>query len=390
MKDLLVVVDMVNGFVKGGALADPNINKITPAIIAKIEKAKKEGATIIAFRDCHEENDEEFKSYPPHCIKGTWESELIDELKPYEKDMIIIDKNTTNGFNTKKMREILDNNNIKNIDITGCCTDICVYDLATSLMRHNALKRISMNISVSENCVDTFTLPGHDANEVNQKTLKELEELGVNVFRNSEVYPVKVKKITNQKFLNLFEVTYQGKNGDVKYEMVTRRELPEVVKPSINPDAVHIIPYSYVNGSMVVYLIKEFRYPVGDYVYAVPAGLVNEGEEAIESAKRELGEEIGAEVVNIKRTETSAYSSVGMSDERAEMYEAEVKLTEKQHLDNSEEIEVVPVKLDELEPLLDNEKFGARSKYGLRSFIYKQKIKELEKKLQEVNEEREE
>ena len=169
-----------------------------------------------------------------------------------------------------------------------------------------------------------------------------------------QLIPMKVRKLTDGKWLNMFEVTYKGEDGDIRYEMVSRRELPEVVKPSLNPDAVHIIPYSYVNGSMMVYLIKEFRYPVGDYVYAVPAGLVNKGENSKDSAIRELEEEIGAKVINIERTETSSYSSVGMTDERAEMFEAEVKLNGKQHLDKGERIEVLPVKLEELETLLES------------------------------------
>ena len=42
-KNMLVVVDMVNGFVNFGALADNKINKITPKIIKLIESAKKNG-----------------------------------------------------------------------------------------------------------------------------------------------------------------------------------------------------------------------------------------------------------------------------------------------------------------------------------------------------------
>ncbi len=385
MKNLLVVVDMVNGFVKEGALADRRIEKIIPAIQAKIEMAKKNGDMIIDFRDSHTPSDEELKFYPPHCLKGTVESELIDELKSYAKDMIDIEKDTTNGFKTDKMKEIIKNNHFDNIDITGCCTDICVRDLTHSLLKYFAQNGINTSITIDEDCVDTFNNPSHNADEINESTIKEFRELGVmGTSHNDKLVPMKVRKLTDGKWLNMFEVTYKGEDGDIRYEMVSRRELPEVVKPSLNPDAVHIIPYSYVNGSMMVYLIKEFRYPVGDYVYAVPAGLVNKGENSKDSAIRELEEEIGAKVINIERTETSSYSSVGMTDERAEMFEAEVKLNGKQHLDKGERIEVLPVKLEELEALLESEKFGARSKYGLRSFVLKQKIKALEKEIAEL------
>lgn len=384
MKKLLVVVDMVNGFINEGALADKRINNIVPAIIRKIEQAKAEGATIVAFRDCHSENDEEFKTYPPHCIKGSFESELIDELKPYQKDMIDIEKNTTNGFNTKKMRQLLKENVFDSVDITGCCTDICVNAFASSMMKYIISNNLPTKLYISDNAVDTFSLPGHDGDEVNKSTLKELEEIGVNVEYRNSLFPIKVKKLTDRKYLNLFEVTYRTEEGEIKYEVVTRRELPEIIKPSINPDAVNILPYSYVNGKTLVYLIKEFRYAIGDYVYEIPAGLVDAGENPVESAKREVREELGASVLHIKRTESSAYSSIGMTDEKSELYEAEVVLDGKQDLQEGEDIEILPVELEQLESMLDKENFGARSKYALRNFVYREKIKSLEDKIKKL------
>ncbi len=383
MKNLLIVVDMVNGFINEGALADMRINTIIPSIVRKLERAKENGDMIIAFKDTHEENDEEFKLFPPHCVIGSNECELVKELKPYENQMLVINKNTTNGFNTNMMKTILENNRFDNIEITGCCTDICVSALTQSLVKYFAENKIDTKIHISENSVDTFNAPNHDADKINAQTLKELEEIGVSIAYNNAIKPISVKKLTDRKFLNMFEVTYEGENGLIKYEMVTRRKLPEIVQPTLKPDAVHMIPYSYVQGSMVVYLIKEFKRAIGDFVYGLPAGLVDEGEDSMTSAIRELDEEIGAKVKHIKLAESATYSSLGMTDEKAELYEAEVTLTGQQHLTGNENIEVVPVKIGELENLLDNEKFGVRSKYGLRNFLYKQKIKKLEKKIQE-------
>lgn len=41
---------------------------------------------------------------------------------------------------------------------------------------------------------------------------------------------------------------------------------------------------------------REFRLAVGDWVYNFPAGLIDAGEEPVESAKRELWEETGLEL----------------------------------------------------------------------------------------------
>ena len=82
MKKLLLVIDMVNGFVKEGALADKAINNITPNIINLIKKYVQEENDIISIQEGHNENSKEFKNFPKHCILGTEAAELIEELKP--------------------------------------------------------------------------------------------------------------------------------------------------------------------------------------------------------------------------------------------------------------------------------------------------------------------
>lgn len=389
MKKMLVVVDMIKGFLEEGALADKNINRIVSAIIEKIEQAKCNGDTIVAFADCHSENDEEFKLFPPHCIDGTLESQIIDALQPYLKDMILIKKNTTNGFNTPEFKKILKENKFDKIEITGCCTDICVSALTESLVKYFEKEKISTPIVIDERCVDTFSSEGHEADKVNKDCLERFIDMGVQVIKKEDetFKPVKIKKVTKGKFLNMFEVTYKNKQGQIKYEMVTRKKLPECIKPTLQSDAVQIIPYSYTNGSCVVHLIKEFRYAIGDYIYDLPAGIVEKGEDGRTTAIRELEEEIGGKVKHIMQSETSSYTSAGMSDESIECYEAEVEIKEKQNLQDNEDIQVVSTKLEDIEKLLESKKFGIQAKLQLRSFVRQQRIKQLEKRLTEFERE---
>lgn len=107
MKKLLLVIDMVNGFVKEGALADKAINNITPNIINLIKKYVQEENDIISIQEGHNENSKEFKNFPKHCILGTEEAELIEELKPYESNMKLIRKNSTSGFLTKEFYDYI-------------------------------------------------------------------------------------------------------------------------------------------------------------------------------------------------------------------------------------------------------------------------------------------
>lgn len=188
MKRMLVVVDMVNGFVNEGALADKNINKITPNIVDLIEKANRNGYVIVAFRDCHSVDDKEFEVFPPHCIKGSSESELIPELKEYEDIMIDIEKNTTNGFITEEFMDIAKNIEFDEVLVTGCCTDICVNGFVNSYLEFNKANGRKTKIRVDASSCYTFNGEGHDAELMHKQALKQMEDAGAIIVN---LYPKK-------------------------------------------------------------------------------------------------------------------------------------------------------------------------------------------------------
>lgn len=183
---------------------------------------------------------------------------------------------------------------------------------------------------------------------------------------------LRVEKLTNKKYLNLYEATFELDNGkQINYQIVSRKQNLDLTKPNNSADAVRILPYFFDNGELKIVLIREFRFPINNYIYAVPAGLIDNDEDPIVSAKRELEEEIGASVVKIYQTEKKSYTSVGMSDESIICFEAEVKLDKSQKLEDREDISIVVVNLKELEKMLDTEDFGLQSKLQLRAFLYK-------------------
>ena len=184
MKKMLVVVDMVNGFINFGALADKNINKITPGIIKLIEKAKKSKIDIVAFRDSHDVNDKEFEVFPPHCIKGTEESDFIPELKKYEKDMIVIEKNTTNGFLTEEFKKIVSEVEYDEVYVVGCCTDICVENFVASYLQFNNKNNRNTKIYVDKDCCYTFDGEGHDAQLCHDLSVEKMRLMGANIVVN--------------------------------------------------------------------------------------------------------------------------------------------------------------------------------------------------------------
>ena len=182
IEQLLVVVDMVNGFIKEGNMADPYINHITPRIVKLIEKVVGDNEGLVFVKDTHEEGSTEFKKFPVHCLKGTSESEVIDELKEYESYGISYEKNSTStmyaeGFmndleKMKKLREVI---------ITGCCTDICVLNLAIPLVNYFDQNNKDIEVSVIEDGVETYDSPSHNREEYNAMALKLMKQAGVKV-----------------------------------------------------------------------------------------------------------------------------------------------------------------------------------------------------------------
>jgi len=195
MKKILVIIDMINGFVKQGALADPKINQITPNIIKLIKEAKKENVPIINFRDCHSKNDSEFEVFPEHCLKGSYESELIDELKPYQKDFAFdIEKDTTNGFVTYTFGKLVENYDIEEVTVVGCCTDICVKNFVNSYLEYAKKHNKKLIIRVVADACATFDGKTHNANLEHNKALYEMYTNGAKILKTENVRFGETKK----------------------------------------------------------------------------------------------------------------------------------------------------------------------------------------------------
>lgn len=184
IKSGLIVVDMVNGFINEGKMADPYIRHIIDENVRLIEDFLNKNYPVMAFRDCHEKEAVEFKSFPEHCLKGTNESELVNEIKIYEERMKVFEKNSTNGIYANGFIEYI--NSLKEVNefvITGCCTDICVMQLAISLKTYfNAVNK-NINIVVPMNAVETYKLPTHQRDEYNYTAFDLMNQAGIRIVK---------------------------------------------------------------------------------------------------------------------------------------------------------------------------------------------------------------
>ncbi len=181
---LLINVDMVNGFVKSGAMADNYIEHIIPEHIILMKKINVEGIIAIV-KDTHKEECREFKRYPNHCIEGTKEADLVNELKDFEEDALIYEKNSTSTIYAKSFLEDINKmKNLKEVIIIGCCTDICIINLAIPLQNYFDEKNLDIKITVPKNAVETYDAPNHNREEYNEIAFKLMKQAGINLIEN--------------------------------------------------------------------------------------------------------------------------------------------------------------------------------------------------------------
>jgi nicotinamidase-related amidase len=134
--NVLIIIDMLNGFCREGyPLSLPKYNPDIETYIKKrIEEYHSNNDKIIFICDSHKLSDPEINDpYPPHCMEGTSESEIIDTLTDYKKDALILQKHTLSILYKTGLETILEELNPDEIEIVGVCTDICdlfaVYEL---------------------------------------------------------------------------------------------------------------------------------------------------------------------------------------------------------------------------------------------------------------------
>ncbi len=128
--EALLIIDMLNDFCREDApLFVPMTRAVIPNIRREIGRARREGTPVVYVCDAHDKDDIEFKSWPPHAVEGSPGAEVIDELKPSARD-IIIHKKTLLGFHNTDLEEKLRGLGAGSVKITGCVTNICVMLIA--------------------------------------------------------------------------------------------------------------------------------------------------------------------------------------------------------------------------------------------------------------------
>lgn len=156
----------------------------------------------------------------------------------------------------------------------------------------------------------------------------------------------RVEKLTDERHVNLYAAAFEHNGHAGRWVYASRQEQPVAARRG---DAVLIVPLLHAPGEPPrLVLIKEFRVPLAAYSYTFPAGLLEEGEEPGEAARREMLEETGLTVTNVKEVSPLLCSSAGLTDEAIYLVLVDAAQTPgaTAQLDQSEEIETVLLDYD--------------------------------------------
>lgn len=165
----------------------------------------------------------------------------------------------------------------------------------------------------------------------------------------------------NGKIFKIIQRKYENKNKEIYFRDGVIKSNAVVIVARDNEDNI--------------YFVKQNREIIGEETLELPAGLINENEDPMATALRELEEEVGVKATNIEFL-GDYYSSSGFTNERVYAYYAYNLIAGEQHTDDDEEIiQVEKIKLDKCFEMLKNNEFKHASLNIALSLFYFQKIK---------------
>lgn len=187
----------------------------------------------------------------------------------------------------------------------------------------------------------------------------------------------KLETLAETKFLSMYNANYINKSGNKKTWTIATRKTKEDLEDQFfngkedKVDAVVIFAYHKDEKKLVA--IKQFRIPLNNYVYELPAGLIDNNDDIISTVKRELKEETGLDLEEVLEDKIGQklYLSPGMTDESVSLVyctcSGEVS---NENLEEDEDIETVLLSREDAQKILtSNERCDIKFFMALQAFI---------------------
>jgi nicotinamidase-related amidase len=169
-KVAVLSVDIINGFCYEGPLASPRVASLVEPITALFKRSYEAGVrNFVLTQDSHAPDSVEFSSYPPHCIRGTSESDTVDafkELSFWECFEIVPKESINSAIGTRLDAWLAAHPELETFIVVGDCTDLCTYQLAMHLKLRAIAANRHLRVVLPVDCVDTYDLPVAVAQEI--------------------------------------------------------------------------------------------------------------------------------------------------------------------------------------------------------------------------------
>ncbi len=173
------------------------------------------------------------------------------------------------------------------------------------------------------------------------------------------------EKVKDGKYLKIYEITYQNKVGkEKKYEIVSRRDLQGIEDLGAAPSGVSIVA---TKGGKLL-LLHEFRMGVNRTIYNLCAGMLETGESIETCIERELYEETGLRVKEIKAILPPSFAAVAISDTTTYIAFVEAEGDFEDHTSENEQISAAFYTKEEVKELLETEPFSSRAQMAAYFF----------------------
>lgn len=202
--------------------------KIIPNVKKLLDREIKKGAEVFFLADRHAEDDLEFEMFPPHCIEGTSEAEVIDELSSYNGE--IIPKARYSGFFDTELGKKLEKLNPDKLIICGVCTDICVLHTVAEARNRD------YKVEVPANCVASFNEKAHKFALEHKEKVLGAEVTAKETLEESKFAPS--------------EAVLKGDTADIYFS----RTIEVLEKENLNPRAVMEV---FPNGDGILCGVEE-------------------------------------------------------------------------------------------------------------------------------------
>lgn len=184
--DALIIVDVQNDFLPGGALGVSQGDQVVPLLNHYIQYFRRAELPVYATRDWHPPDHCSFTAqggiWPPHCIADSEGAQFPPDLL-IPADSQIVSKATTrnqdaySGFQGTRLAQQLHSAGVRRVFVGGLATDYCVLNTVKDALKEgfqvvllkDAIRAVNLNPGDGDRAIQEMLELG--------ATTQQLEEL---------------------------------------------------------------------------------------------------------------------------------------------------------------------------------------------------------------------